>query len=230
LAAALAHARREEIITIQPIIELSDKAPPRERWLTRSEAARLVWAAWRYREVQKGHATGRRSRQHVARFILVALYTGTRSAAVCEAALGPAIGRGYVDLEHGVFYRRAPGTAETNKRRPPVGLPDRLLAHMRRWKKRGISLSAVIEWNGKPVHDVDKAFRHAVADAGLGGKVTPHTLRHTAITWAMQRGVKAYDAADFFGVSQELIERVYGHHSPDRHKAVGDALTRRGRA
>jgi hypothetical protein len=45
--------------------------------------------AWRYREIQKGKATDRRSRQHVAKFILVALCTGTRASAVCEAALEP---------------------------------------------------------------------------------------------------------------------------------------------
>jgi hypothetical protein len=28
--------------------------PARDRWLTRSEAARVIWAAWRYREKQKG--------------------------------------------------------------------------------------------------------------------------------------------------------------------------------
>src|SRR5262249_31707919 len=66
---------------------LPPERPPRERWLTRSEAARLIWSAWRYREVQLGNKTERRSRQHVARFILVALYTGTRASAVCGAAL-----------------------------------------------------------------------------------------------------------------------------------------------
>ena len=53
----------------------TDPATPRERWLTGGEAARMIWAAWRYREKQKGKPTGRRSRQHIARFILLALYT-----------------------------------------------------------------------------------------------------------------------------------------------------------
>ena len=69
----------------------------------------MIWSAWRYREIQKGRATERASRQHVARFVLVGLYTGTRSGAICNAALTPAIGRGFIDLENGVFYRRALG-------------------------------------------------------------------------------------------------------------------------
>lgn len=96
------------------------RAPPRERWLTRDEAARLIRAAWRYREAQKGVKTERASRQHVTRFILVALHTGTRSEAICGAALDPAIGRGFVDLEKGLFHRRALGAAEE----APAGDPN----------------------------------------------------------------------------------------------------------
>ena len=46
-------------------------------------------------------ATLRAVGRHVARFILVGLYTGTRSAAICGAALMPTVGRGHVDLEQG---------------------------------------------------------------------------------------------------------------------------------
>jgi integrase len=86
-----------------------------------------------------------------------------------------------------------------------------------------------VEFNGEPVGSVRKAFARAVADAQLAPKVTPHTLRHTAITWALQGGATVWEAAEFFGVSQEIIDRVYGHHCPARHKNVGIALTRRGR-
>ena len=232
LRAALGHAYEEKILAtdFRRDIELPPKAAARERWLTRSEAARLIRAAWRYREIQNFRGTNRKTRQHVARFILVALYTGTRSAAVCGAAMGPAVGRGYVDVDQGVLYRRAPGSTETNKRQPPVRLPNRLLAHMRRWKRRGISAKAVVEFNGEPVLSVRKAFARCVAEAGLEGKVSPHTLRHTAITWALQNGASIWDVSGFFGVSPQVILRVYGHHCPERHKAVADAITRKRRA
>ncbi|WP_348522502.1 tyrosine-type recombinase/integrase [Bradyrhizobium iriomotense] len=35
---------------------------------------------------------------------------------------------------------------------------------------------------------VKKGFGSAVRLAGLSGKVSPHTLRHTAATWLIQRG------------------------------------------
>jgi integrase len=229
LRAAINHHRKEGLCNAVVEIVLPDRSPSRERWLTRSEAARLLWAAWRYREIQKGIKTDRRSRQHVARFILVALYTGTRSTAVCSAALTQAIGRGHVDLDTGVFARRAFGVKETKKRQPSIRIPERLLAHMRRWARIGVSRSSIVEFDGHPVKSVRKAFARAAKDAGLSG-VTPHVLRHTAVTWAMQARADPYAAADFFGMTLEVLERVYGHHHPDHHKGVGDALTGRGRA
>jgi integrase len=226
LRAAINHHRREGLCNAIIEVVLPPKAPSRERWLTRSEAARVIRAAWRYREVQKGKETDRRSRQHVARFILVGLYTGTRSAAICGAAIRPAIGRGHVDLESGLFYRRAPGARETKKRQPTIRLPDRLLAHMRRWERIGVARTSVVEFAGSPVKSVRKAFAKAAEDAGLES-VTPHVLRHTAVTWAMQNGADPYDASDFFGMTLEVLMRVYGHHHPDHQKGVGEALTRR---
>ncbi|TIX38190.1 MAG: site-specific integrase, partial [Mesorhizobium sp.] len=166
--AAINYYRREGYTTAAPTIVLPDKAGARERWLTRSEAAALIWAAWRMKQKWKGQESGRRTGRHLARFMLVALYTGTRSAAVCGAAVRPTKGRGYVDLDRGIFYRSADGAKKTKKRQPPVRLPDRLLAHLRRWactdldirtKARGksanigrkISQDFVVEWNGKPV-------------------------------------------------------------------------------
>jgi hypothetical protein len=65
------------------------------------------------RQVMRDEVTKRAVGRHIARFILVGLYTGTRHAAICSAALAPAIGRGYVDVERGVFHRRAKGAKAT---------------------------------------------------------------------------------------------------------------------
>jgi hypothetical protein len=176
LRAAINHHRREGLCSQIVEVVLPPERPARERWLTRSEAARLVWAAWRYREVQKGRRTDRRSRQHIAKFILVALYTGTRASAVCGAALEPTVGRGWIDLDRGVFYRRPAGRLETKKRQPPVPMPPGLLAHLRRWRRRGQRFA--VEWNREAVRDIGKAFTNVVGDAGLGSDVTPRPPAH----------------------------------------------------
>ena len=80
--------------------------------------------------------------------------------------------------------RRVPPAAhrvprETKKRQPPVRLPDRLLAHLRRWHRLGIAKHAVVEWNGKPVRSVRKAFAAAVKAAGHRG---PRSRRTSCAT------------------------------------------------
>jgi integrase len=225
LRSAINHHRREGLCSEIVGVALPEKSEPRQDWLTRQEAARLIWAAWRYREVQNFRATDRHTLRHVARFILIGLYTGTRHAAICGAAFNPAIGRGHIDLERGVFYRRPQGVKETNKRQPPVRLPARLLSHLRRWHRLGVASHAVVEWNGKPVSSVKKSFAAAVTAAGINRHITPHVLRHTAATWAMQSGANVWDAAGWLGMSPELLERVYGHHHFDYQRDVAERMS-----
>lgn len=228
LRAAINHHRKEGLCSEIVSVVLPEKATERDRWLTRSEAAALIWSAYRYREKQKGKETDRRSRRHVARFILLALYTGSRSGVICGAAMQPTTGRGFVDLERGVFYRKEPGAKKTNKRAPPIRIPDRLLAHMRRWKRIGVSNNSVIEWNGAPVGSVRKALARAAEDAKIP-EVTPHVFRHTAATWGMQNGADPWELSGLLGMTIETLIRVYGHHSPDHQKGAADALTGRTR-
>ena len=41
----------------------------------------------------------------------------------------------------------------------------------------------------------------------------------------MQRGVPAWEAAGYLGMSTQMIERVYGHHSPEHLRNAADAIT-----
>jgi integrase len=81
-----------------------------------------------------------------------------------------------------------------------------------------------VKWQGAGVRSVKTAFKTAVALAKLPGKVTPHTLRHTAATWLMQAGVDKWEAAGFLGMSVEMLDRVYGHHHPDHLRTAARAL------
>ena len=237
LRAAVGHHASENLHRAIVNVWLPPKGQPRDRWLTRAEVARLLWACWRTREVQTRHrgpetglkiATDKRPLRHLARFILIGVYTGTRAGAIATASPIPAIGRSFVDLDQGMFYRLAQGKRATNKRQPPAPLPRRLLAHLRRWQRLGIVRSHFVEFNGKPIASVKTAFARAVGLAGLSadrGKIIPHTLRHTAATWLMQRGVPVWEAAGYLGMSVETLVRVYGHHSPDHLKSAADAIT-----
>jgi hypothetical protein len=63
-----------------------NRRPPRERWLTRSEAVQLILKAWRAKEVKFGKVTERHPRRHLARFLLVGLYTGSRADVIASAS------------------------------------------------------------------------------------------------------------------------------------------------
>lgn len=93
---------------------------------------------------------------------------------ICAAGFASEEGRSWIDLERGLFYRRATGARETNKWQPPVRIPVRLLAHLRRWRAPGISVSAVVEIKGKPVASIKKAFARCIADAGFDHRSSAH--------------------------------------------------------
>jgi integrase len=238
LRAAINHHAKEGLHRGVVRVLLPPKGTPRDRWLTRGEVARLLRACWTAHEVQILHRgplkgqrveTDKRPLRHLARFILIGVYTGTRSGAISTASPYKTEGRSFVDLDNGIFYRLAEGQRETNKRQPPVPIPPRLLAHLRRWKMRGIAREHFVEWNGKAVKSVKTAFKRAVKLANLSGKITPHTLRHTAATWLMQAGVDKWQAAGFLGMSVEMLDRVYGHHHPDHLQAAAHAIGYRPR-
>jgi integrase len=157
--------------------------------------------------------TDKRPLQHIARFVLMGLYTGTRAGAIASASPVRGEGRSFVDLDRGIFYRRAEGMRETNKRQPPVPIPPRLLAHMRRWHRKRIAVNHFVEWNGKAVKSVKTGFATAVQLAGIN-HASPHTLRHTAATWCMQGGAPIWEASGFLGMSEKTLRDTYGHHHP----------------
>jgi hypothetical protein len=147
LAAAINRYLKKKIGGVQmrfsPV--LPDAPEERQRWLTRDEVARLIWIAWRKRRNTDSGKPGRHTSRHIARYILVAIYTGSRNGGICGAALMPTIGRGYVDVDRGIFKRKPDDKKETSKRQPTVPIAPRLLAHLRRWQRLGISKHSVIE-------------------------------------------------------------------------------------
>jgi hypothetical protein len=53
LRAAIGHHAAEGYHRETVKISLPEKGEPRDKWLARSDAAKLTWVCWRYREMQK---------------------------------------------------------------------------------------------------------------------------------------------------------------------------------
>lgn len=220
LSAAIRYFHREHgPLSSVPAVTLPPKAPPRDRWLTRSEVARLIWASRSSPYLR-----------HVARFILIAVYSGTRSRAVLDLQWLPSTDGGYFDLDGEVLHRRGQGKRESRKRQPPARIHHRLLAHLRRWRKRDLAqgITYVVHYRSSGVGKLRRSWESVRERAGLGEEVVPHTCRHTAATWQMQAGTDHFEAAGYLGMSVETLLKVYGHHHPSFQSAAARANLKRG--
>lgn len=206
----------------RPAVWLPPAPDAKTRWLTREEAAGLIRAARKRREWR-----------HVARLALIGIYTGTRPGAILALRWAPSPDAGWVDLDAGVMHRRGAGQRQSKKLQPPVRMPDRLLAHMRRWRRLDqggpTPIADVVHYKGGAITKLRRSWTAVTAAAGIAD-ATPHTLRHTAATWLMQSGVNVYEAAGFLGMSAATLEDVYGHHHPDFQGAAANASRGRDRA
>jgi integrase len=186
----------------KPTIVLPQRPAARTRYLSRSDVARLLWA-------------GRRTK-HLVRFILLAHATGTRSGALLDLRWD------WIDLKRGIMHRREPGTADTKtKRRPPVKLGHRIMAHVTRWRRMdGLAAEYVIHYNGARVRKLRRSWATACRAAGV--VASPHDLRRTRATILMSAGADPVIAAAALGMSLPMYLNVYGQHHPDFQKGIAD--------
>lgn len=181
--------------------------PPKERWLTREEAAKLVCASRKY--------------QHMKRFVLLGLYTGSRPGITL------ALKWDQVDLRNKTLKRLPDGAAEDEKKRAPkIRLGRRILSHLKRWHRMDGGKGFICRYEGPYRHshqvkDPHAAWDRIVEASGLQG-VTRHTLRHTRATWMMNAGVPIWEAAGYLGMTVKTLERIYGHHSPDHQERAAN--------
>lgn len=224
LSAALRYCHAEGAITHAPRVTLPERTEPRLRYLTRIEAAYMLKAA---RRSPQSH--------HLARFLILGMYTGTRRTALLALGWEKQASGGWLDIETGILHRRGAEEVDSKKRRTSARLPRRVLNHARRWIRDGHR--PIIHVDGRRVADIKTAWiscrEHAERLALKAGHhldlsdVTPHTLKHTAVTWAMQNRMRLEDAAQYFGTTVDELQRTYWHHHPDFQKAAAEAMDRR---
>ena len=224
LSAALNWCWRNKRLDRPVVVILPKIAERRERYLTRTDVAALLWAALGFN--RDGTRNRFRINRHLARFILIALYTGTRHDAILRLQWIASTTGGWFDLDNGVLYRRPQDAIETNKRRLPSPIPPRLIPHLKRWRK--LSTQYVIEYDGSPIaSQLRRAWAGAREMAGLGPEVTPHVLKHTCATLMLQNRVSTWDVAGVLGTSEAVIRKTYGHHSVEHLRRAVDIWSKR---
>jgi integrase len=131
------------------------------------------------------------------RYILIAFYTGGRKGAVLGLRWSQ-ISSDHIDFNQ-------PGREESNKRRVMIPMHRKLRSFIRLWRQAAGGDGPVIHRNQKAVK---------------GLKRPPRSLRAAAAVHMLQNGVSVYDVAKWLGNSVEMIERHYGHYTPDHFQKV----------
>ncbi len=213
-----------------PRIKLLPRKRPRDKWLTRSQMAQLLWA------LRKGGYPA----QHLVTFVRLGLYSGPRPGQITSLTWDR------VDFENRAIWYFDPEDEETNKRAEVVDMDDRIYRMLQtvyrkgmeaeaRAEKRGArdarrNLSHVIEHRGQPVQKVTRAFKRYTEALGWHG-VTPNTLRHTFATHAARNAnevdLTLMDLMKAMGHSSIKTTMRYAKHMPGQHRKVLQAARKK---
>lgn len=230
LQAALNWAVKAKELTVAPVVTLPPAPEGKERFLTHSEAARLLNAA----RTARGDV-----RLYLPLFILIGLYTGARKEAILSLRW-PQINftTGRINFKQSTDDEGEDKHLRlTNKRRALQRIHPRLMTFLRYARKRGTDLGYVVHDGGKPIKDiggswngkekghVNGSFGRACKRAGLIG-VTPHTLRHTCGTWLAQNGTSLHSIGGYLAHNDLRTTQRYAHHHPDHQEDVVTGLNR----
>lgn len=194
LSAALGFAKREGYINEIPHIEKPAASPPKERYLTHDEFQKLLDAA----------------NYPLDLYLHIAINTAARPGAIY------ALKWFQVDLKRRVIHFNPEGRQQTRKHRPSVAINDKLYFALK--DAKGAS-----EYVLGGVKSLKKAFKSACQRAKLKG-ATPYTLRHTAITWAVQGGHSLANVGMVAGHKDPRTTMRYAKHDPNFTRAVTDTL------
>jgi integrase/recombinase XerD len=205
------HLRRQDLIVDDPTVHL--RAPKQSRRLpqvlTRDEVARLLDAP-----------RGTEPPALRDRALLELMYA-------CGLRASEAIGLevGDVDLETGVLRARGKGAKE---RLVPIGsaASRALVAYLGRGRPRlaGDRMEATLFLNHRggrlTRQGLYKVVQRHARNAGLEGKMSPHTLRHTFATHLLAGGCDLRSLQEMLGHADIATTQVYTHLSAERLKDV----------
>jgi integrase len=190
-----------------PYIPRPQKPAPRDRVLSRSEAAALLQSS--------------ESTPHL--FVVIALLLGTagRISAILELTWDR------VDFTKNMIDLRV-NTTGPRKGRAIVPMNPGLRRILTEWKANAshgdLVHNHVISFGEKPISSISTAFTKAVARAGLEN-VRVHDLRHTAAVWMLEAGSSIQRISQYLGhTTLDQTFKVYARYQPDFLRPEADAL------
>ncbi|MFP2871835.1 tyrosine-type recombinase/integrase [Acetobacter tropicalis] len=203
LRAALRRAWKDEFLVRPPEIEPPRDSAPRDRFLTKAEAKKLLDVC---------------ETPHVRTFMAIAIYTGARKGSILSLTWDR------VNFQTGMIDFQEAGRALTAKRRAVVPMTAALRRELESAFKarRG---DFVVQWHGKPVpNGLRWSFGKACERAGLDWKPTPHHLKHSLASWFAMDRIPIDQAADWLATDPVTLRRVYRKFDPSYLRTIADAF------
>ncbi|WP_354201495.1 tyrosine-type recombinase/integrase [Bradyrhizobium sp. JR4.1] len=210
----------------------------RDRVLTREERDRILrWAdgdedydpatgSWRPASKPLTKAEANR-RLMVGRAVRLGLPLGSRPGRYAGMAWKPFLGTGHIDVAGATMYRWPLGASKKKRKHaPPVALPPKLLAVIAEWERADVGHDYVFRNSkGGPLSQkgLEDYFAAAMRELGIE-KVTGHTLRHTCITWLIEKGLSASVISAVVGISIFMLKRRYDHSDERVVQVIGHGV------
>ena len=156
----------------------------------------------------------RHTRAHWWRFMVLAVVTASREAALRELTWDQ------VNLRLGRIRLNQESRRQTKKRRATVPIAPTVATELESWTRDG---SYVITYYGKPLRT--RKFYDLLAEtAGVEGGTS--VIRHTVRTWLAESGVPDSEADVFMGHKAEgsATGKPYIHRRPESLRSVTDGI------
>lgn len=202
------------LVEIQPPRRKTLNLPDIDNERTRAftvEEARLFLAALRERSEQWHN------------ICLLSLLTGLRASEVFK------LQKSDIDLERGLVFLRSPKKARSQHLQISTTAGNHL-ADMLEQSAPG-SEHVVCNRHGNPIKWVSDTVQRTIEDLGLNAgvdkkaRLTFHSLRHTAATWALEQGADIYHVSKMLRhTTVRMTEQRYSHLSNDTVKRTADGI------
>lgn len=206
LRAAVNWAVRNGLLERSPIagLRLPKAVPRRAAPPTASEARAIV----------------RHAAPHVRRVTILGMYLGAR--------IGPSelfrLTWADVDLDAAII--RMP-SADKNDREDGRDIPIRKILRplLREWRDQDGGTGHVIQYKGKPVHSISKAWHGALRKAGICRRIRPYDLRHAYATYSLGAGADLKTVASLMGhADARMVLQTYQHVLEVHKRAAVEAM------
>lgn len=202
LRMCLVWAEKKKLIDKAPHIARPAPPPPRNKFLTKAQAAAAIEAC---------------DAPHVRLFAILAITTAGRAGAI----LGLTWDR--IDFDRGLIHLDDPERAATNKARATVPMNKLSRSALYEAQEAATTLF-VIEYGGHQVGSVKKGIKAAGARMGCPW-LSPHVFRHSAARLMAEAGRPMPEIAAYLGhTDSRITEKVYAKYSPTFLRETGGAV------